>query len=125
MGLNTKGGISILILTVMLTALLTLSLMLYQLNRMTQANAMYYNMNEARNLALALETKYLQTYSENMGRSFGEISNKQYIVEVINRGSGFEIFIVVEYQKAIYTINLEINSDGVVIKRLDNVPRGN
>ena len=124
MELDSRGEISVIILAVLLTALLSISLMLYQLSRMNQANVMYHNMNEARNLALALEEKYLQSYEDNIGRSCGEISSKSYIVDVSEKGNGFAIIVVVKYKGAIYTIDLEVDSEGVITKRLDNVPKG-
>lgn len=125
MGLNSKGEISVVVLVVMLAMLLSASLMLHQLNRMTQANAMYYNMNQARNLALALEEKFLQIYENEIGRNCGELNNKNYIVDVSEKGKdGYAIFIVVEYKNAIYTIHLEVDLEGVIRKRLDNVPKG-
>lgn len=125
MGLNSKGEISVLVLVLMLAMLLSAALMLHQHNRMTQANAMYYNMNQARNLALALEEKYLQNYQNEIGRKCGEINNRRYIVEVSEEEeNGYAIFIVVEYQNAIYTIDLKVDLEGVITKRLDNVPKG-
>ncbi|SHJ68733.1 hypothetical protein SAMN02745227_00453 [Anaerobranca californiensis DSM 14826] len=120
--MNNKGSINILILSVLFILLISIALILYQLNRMIDSNTLFYNQISVRNFALALEEKYIKY--EGLGIFCGEFNGKNYYVSKEKQGDNYKIFIVVENQWAIFTIDLSLDDKGKVINRLENVPKG-
>ncbi|SES63577.1 hypothetical protein [Anaerobranca gottschalkii] len=120
--MNHKGSINILILSILFLLLMSIAAILYQLNRMLEANTLFYYQNSVRNFALALEEKYI--IYEELGVFCGEFNGKNYYVSKEKQGNNYKIFIVVENEWAVYTIDLTLDNKGNVINRLENVPKG-
>ncbi|QNO16097.1 hypothetical protein HYG86_15640 [Alkalicella caledoniensis] len=125
MAVSKRGSINIFVLVIMFIILGGISILIYQYGRQTETNQMFYIKNQSMQMALAVEEKFLSNYTElNLGHFDGIIEDGRYCVSISEHENKKKIFIIVEYSGVPFTIEITLDNEGQIEKRLDNVPKG-
>lgn len=86
---------------------------------------MFYQKNQAMHIAFALEEKFMDQYTSlGIGHHHGFMDEGEYCVIISQKSVGHRIFIVVEFENIPYTVDINLDGDGNIENRFDNVPKG-